>query len=173
LKKFDTVLYEEDDGVAIVTLNRPEVHNAFDQKMQAELREIWLMLRSRVEVRVVILTGAGEKAFCSGIDRTEAIDVGYIQDEEAREKMNFATGFVSTHFQYNDAGLNINPKSNELWKPVVAAINGMACGGALYMLGDILRPPCELRHGGRLRINPPAAEVAAGGDASCRPTGGT
>ena len=104
MKKFDTILYEEDDGVAIVTLNRPQVHNAFDQRMQAELREIWLTLRSRVEVRAVILTGAGEKAFCSGIDRTEAIDIGYIQDEEAREKMNFATGFVSTPFQYNDPG---------------------------------------------------------------------
>ena len=136
MKKFDTILYEEDDGVAIVTLNRPQVHNAFDQRMQAELREIWLTLRSRVEVRAVILTGSGEKAFCSGIDRTETIEMEYIQDEEAREKMNFATGFVSTPFQYNDPGMNINPKSNDLWKPVIAAINGMACGGAFYMLGE-------------------------------------
>ena len=129
MKKFDTILYEEDDGVAIVTLNRPQVHNAFDQRMQAELREIWLTLRSRVEVRAVILTGAGEKAFSSGIDRTEAIDIAYIQDEEARENMNFDTGFVSTPFQYNDPGMNINPKSNDLWKPVVAAINGAGMRG--------------------------------------------
>jgi enoyl-CoA hydratase/carnithine racemase len=136
LEKFDTILYEEDDGVAIVTLNRPHVHNAFDEKMQIELQEIWSSLRSRVDVRAVILTGAGEKAFCSGIDRTETIDVGYIQDQEAREKMDFSTGYVSTPFQYNDPGAHINPKSNDLWKPVVAAVNGMACGGALYMLGE-------------------------------------
>ena len=50
--------------------------------------------------------------------------------------MRFHTGFVSTPFQYNDPGVNINPKQNDLWKPVIAAVNGMACGGALYLLGE-------------------------------------
>jgi enoyl-CoA hydratase/carnithine racemase len=136
LDEFETLLYEEDDGVAIVTLNRPEVHNAFDQRMQAELRELWRALRSHDDVRVVILTGAGEKAFCSGIDREESIEEGYLQDQERREKMRNATGPVSSPFQYNDPGSNINPKQNDLWKPIVAAVNGMACGGALYMLGE-------------------------------------
>ena len=133
---FETLLYEEDDGVAIVTLNRPDVHNAFNQKMQSELRELWRSLRRNDDVRVVILTGAGEKAFCTGIDREESIEQGYLGDKEKREKMHNRTGPVSTPFQYNDPGVNINPKQNDLWKPVVAAVNGMACGGALYLLGE-------------------------------------
>ncbi len=133
---YETLLYEEDDGVAIVTLNRPEVHNAFDQRMQAELRALWQSLRRNDDVRAVILTGAGEKAFCTGIDRAESIEQGYLVDEERRLKMANRTGPVSTPFQYNDPGININPKENDLWKPVIAAVNGMACGGALYLLGE-------------------------------------
>jgi enoyl-CoA hydratase/carnithine racemase len=53
------------------------------------------------------------------------------------DKRNLArSGRVSTPFMFNDVGLFINPKQNDLWKPVVAAVNGMACGGALYMLGE-------------------------------------
>lgn len=133
---YETLLYEEDDGVAVVTLNRPEVHNAFDQRMQRELRELWHGLRRNDDVRVVVLTGAGEKAFCSGIDRAETIEAGYLDDEEKRLKMRNETGMVSSPFQYNDPGTNINPKANDLWKPIVAAVNGIACGGALYMLGE-------------------------------------
>jgi enoyl-CoA hydratase/carnithine racemase len=133
---YETLLYEEDDGVAIVTLNRPEVHNAFDQRMQAELRALWQSLRRNDDVRAVVLTGAGEKAFCTGIDRAESIEQGYLVDEERRLKMANRTGPVSTPFQYNDPGININPKENDFWKPVIAAVNGMACGGALYLLGE-------------------------------------
>jgi len=136
LDSYETLLYEEDDGVAVVTLNRPEVHNAFDQQMQTELRALWQALRRNDDVRAVILTGAGEKAFCTGIDRAESIEQGYLIDEERRLKMANRTGPVSTPFQYNDPGININPKENDLWKPVIAAVNGMACGGALYLLGE-------------------------------------
>jgi enoyl-CoA hydratase/carnithine racemase len=136
LETYETLLYEEDDGVAIVTLNRPEVHNAFDQQMQAEMRAMWQSLRRNDDVRVIILTGAGEKAFCTGIDRAETIAQGYLIDEERRLKMANPTGPVSTPFQYNDPGININPKENDLWKPVIAAVNGMACAGALYLLGE-------------------------------------
>ena len=50
--------------------------------------------------------------------------------------MHGSTGPVSTPFMYNDPGININPKTNDLWKPIVTAVNGMACGGALYLLGE-------------------------------------
>jgi enoyl-CoA hydratase/carnithine racemase len=130
---FETLLYEERDGVAIVTLNRPEVLNAFNLQMQVELRDLWVSLRTHDDVRVVVLTGAGDKAFCTGIDRTESIEEGYLGRAKARVGR---PGRVSTAFQYNDPGSDLNPKSNDLWKPVVAAVNGMACGGALYMLGE-------------------------------------
>jgi enoyl-CoA hydratase/carnithine racemase len=129
---FETLLYEERDHVAIVTLNRPEVHNAFNLAMQFELQKLWRSLRTREEVRAVVLTGAGEKAFCTGIDREESIQKGYLE----KQRLENATGQVTTPFMYNDPGSRINPKQNDLWKPVVAAVNGMACGGALYMLGE-------------------------------------
>ncbi len=133
---FETLLYEEADGVATVTMNRPEVHNAFNYQMQVELRELWRGLRSNDDVRAIVLTGAGDEAFCTGIDRGETIEESYLADEENRYKMQERTGPVSTPFMYNDPGFNINPKMNDLWKPIVAAVNGMACGGALYMLGE-------------------------------------
>jgi enoyl-CoA hydratase/carnithine racemase len=133
---FETLLYEEDDGVATVTLNRPEVHNAFDQRMQAELRSVWRGLRTNDDVRAIILTGAGDEAFCSGIDRAEGIEDDYLSNEHNLDRMHSMSGPVATPFQYNDPGAHINPKMNDLWKPVVAAVNGMACGGALYLLGE-------------------------------------
>lgn len=131
MDELETLLYDERDGVAVVTMNRPDVYNAFNEKMQAELRHVWRSLRTNDDVRAVLLTGAGEKAFCTGIDRAEAID-NYLDDPIS----GHSTGRVSTPFMYNDPGVNINPKQNDLWKPVVAAVNGMACGGALYMLGE-------------------------------------
>jgi len=130
---FETLLYEERGNVAIVTLNRPDVHNAWNQKMQDELRSLWRSLRTNAAVNAVVLTGAGERAFCTGIDRTESIEHGYLARAKDREPH---AGQVSTPFMYNDPGGNLNPKQNDLWKPIVAAVNGMACGGALYMLGE-------------------------------------
>ncbi|MBV8957216.1 MAG: enoyl-CoA hydratase/isomerase family protein [Actinobacteria bacterium] len=109
--------YRAADGVAWVTLNRPDVHNAFDEQMQAELASTWKALRHDEDVRVVVLTGAGEKAFCTGIDRS-------------------VTTYTYDPLTYDDPGQVLGPKSQGLWKPVIAAVNGMACGGAFYMLGE-------------------------------------
>ena len=132
MDSLETLLYEERDGVAIVTLNRPESHNAFNIAMQLELKHVWRSLRTNDDVRAVIWTGAGEKAFCTGIDRQEAIQEGFLE----KQPHEFRAGTVSTPYMFNDPGDNINPKANDLWKPVIAAVNGMACGGALYMLGE-------------------------------------
>lgn len=123
---YETLGYEERDGVARVTLDRPEVHNAFDAAMRRELHDVWRFLRRHDDVRCVVLTGAGEKAFCTGIDRTETIGG---QDD--------TVGSGSTPFMFDDPGESIGPKSCDLWKPVIAAVNGMACGGAFYMLGEV------------------------------------
>jgi enoyl-CoA hydratase/carnithine racemase len=130
---FETLLYEEDAGVATVTLNRPEVHNSFDLRMERELRRLWTGLRWHDDVRVVVLTGAGDKAFCSGIDRQESIQEGYLSRTNRDPDR---AGPLSTPFMYNDPGVFILPKQNDMWKPVVSAVNGMACGGALYLLGE-------------------------------------
>ena len=142
--QLETLDYEEADGVAWVTLNRPEVMNAFNTTMQRELRDLWRWLRRHDEVRVVVLTGAGEKAFCTGIDRTEGIGPGARRRraEESAGEDDFGAdeitiGSGSTPFMFDDPGSNLGPKSNDLWKPVIAAVNGMAAGGAFYMLGEV------------------------------------
>ena len=113
-----TVALDVADGVATLTLDRPQVHNAFDQVMTAELTQVWRALRDAPEVRAVVITGRGDKAFCTGIDRSSVEEFGL------------------DPFTYEDPGRLIGPKSSELWKPVVAAVNGMACGGAFYLLGE-------------------------------------
>jgi enoyl-CoA hydratase/carnithine racemase len=128
---YKTLAYEERDAVAWVTLNRPEVLNAFDSQMLRELHECWRDLRDNDSVRVVVLTGAGDKAFCTGLDRTAAA-VG----EPGRPNDIGQRG--STPLHLNDPGDLLPPKTaGQLWKPVIAAVNGMACGGAFYLLGEV------------------------------------
>jgi enoyl-CoA hydratase/carnithine racemase len=125
---YETLLYEETDGVAWVTLNRPEVLNAFNEKMQIELKDVWRSLRTNDDVRAIVLTGAGDKAFCTGIDRTETMGAA-VADR--------VVGSRGSPFMFDDPGKNICPKQNDLWKPVIAAVNGMACAGAFYLLGEV------------------------------------
>jgi enoyl-CoA hydratase/carnithine racemase len=131
MPEFETILYEEKEHVAWITLNRPDVHNAFNTRMQLELQDVWRSLRSNDEVHVAVLTGAGDKAFCTGIDRTEAIG-----DEPVPRERRSVGDAGNTPFMFDDPGQRICPKTNDLWKPVIAAVNGMACGGAFYMLGE-------------------------------------
>ncbi len=155
MPEFETLGYEESEGVAWVTLDRPAVMNAFNTTMQRELRSVWRWLRRHDDVRVVVLTGAGDKAFCTGIDRSEALAEGPrpgrsdsaggaaspsaapgpTGDPKADEALHIGSG--TTPFMFDDPGENLGPKSNDLWKPVIAAVNGMACGGAFYMLGEV------------------------------------
>jgi len=133
IPEFETITYDEgDDGVATVTLNRPDVHNAFNSLMQRELHTLWRALRRHDPVRCIVLTGAGDKAFCTGIDRMEQMGGG---GDGTTDRDVVGSG--STPFMFNDPGDNIGPKSSDLWKPVIAAVNGIACGGAFYMLGEV------------------------------------
>jgi len=68
---FDTILYEKKDGVAYITLNRPEVLNSYNVQMRDDLYQVLTAIRDDVDVRVAIFKGAGERAFCVGADLTE------------------------------------------------------------------------------------------------------
>jgi enoyl-CoA hydratase/carnithine racemase len=137
IPSFETLGYEETDGVAWVTLDRPEVYNAFNAVMQRELRTLWRALRRHDDVRVVVLTGAGDKAFCTGIDRNEALGdtSGDATAGEDGEPVHVGAG--TTPFMFDDPGEDLGPKTCDLWKPFIGAINGMACGGAFYLLGEV------------------------------------
>ncbi|CCK29388.1 2-ketocyclohexanecarboxyl-CoA hydrolase [Streptomyces davaonensis JCM 4913] len=109
---------DKDRGVAVVTLNRPDRLNAIDLGTARELTDAWRAFRFDDSVRALVLTGAEARAFCTGIDRDAVVpqpNSPYMQD---------------------DPLLGIGPKSNDLWKPVVAAVHGMACGGAFYLLAE-------------------------------------
>ncbi|MFE9402025.1 enoyl-CoA hydratase/isomerase family protein [Streptomyces sp. NPDC006530] len=112
------VTRDKETGVAVVTLNRPERLNAIDLDAAHQLAHVWRELRFDDMVRAVVLTGAGERAFCTGIDRSA---------EVAQPSSPYST---------DDPLIAIGPKANDLWKPVVAAVRGMACGGAFYLLGE-------------------------------------
>lgn len=109
---------DKDTGVAVLTLDRPAKLNAIDEALAAELSSAWRAFRFDDSVRAVVLTGAGERAFSTGLDRTTE------------------TPQPASPYMVDDPLLRIGPKANDLWKPVVAAVRGMACGGAFYLLGE-------------------------------------
>ncbi|WP_326842959.1 enoyl-CoA hydratase/isomerase family protein [Streptomyces sp. NBC_01558] len=112
------VAVDEDTGVAVLTLDRPHRLNAVDLAMAAELADTWRAFRFDDTVRAVVVTGAGQRAFCTGIDRDAQVPQ------------------PSSPYMVDDPLATIGPKANDLWKPVIAAVHGMACGGAFYLLGE-------------------------------------
>ena len=130
MASYETLLVTKEDGIAWVSLNRPAVRNAINQQMQDELHGLWHGLRYDDDVRCIVLTGEGD-AFCTGIDRAEAVS----EDNNAAMAAGNYPGYP-TPWMYDDPGRDVGPKSCDLWKPVIAAVQGMACGGAFYMLGE-------------------------------------
>ena len=123
---FETITWSVADGVGHLTLNRPDVYNAFNGQMLDEIQSVWRAARRDDEVRAIVLDAAGGKAFCTGIDRNAVLG----------EHADMEIGAVGGPFHFDDPGEWLGPKTNDLWKPVVAAVDGMAAGGAFYLLGE-------------------------------------
>ena len=123
-------LYEVDDGVATITLNRPEVMNALTFEVYAQLRDLFASLRTDEAVRAVILTGAGD-SFCSGGDVHKIIGELFLRDMQGHLEFTRMTGAVVHNMRLLD-------------KPIIAALNGMTAGaGAVLALASDLRIASE------------------------------
>jgi enoyl-CoA hydratase len=120
---YQTILFKKEDYIGIVTINRPESLNALNSTVYSELYELFGEIEKDAEVRVIILTGSGEKAFVAGSDITEMAP---------QNSMEIAA-FVEVARQASDRIYYLN-------KPVIAAINGYALGG-----GCELTMCCDLR----------------------------
>ena len=105
------------DGVAVVTINRPERHNAMDVEHYAALSAAWVRVRDDAEIRCAVITGAGSKSFSTGADLKS-----YIGREQAPQEM-----WLTQRDQLLNRGL-------EVWKPVIAAVNGYCLGGGMTLL---------------------------------------
>lgn len=120
-KPFETLLYEVEDGVATITLNRPHVHNAFNAATASELAEAWRAVKTDPTVVCAIVTGAGDKAFCTGMDVSDVASGAARASGRSREE---APWFKLTAIH------------NKCWKPVITAVNGMVVGGGLHFIAD-------------------------------------
>ena len=118
LSSTTTVIAEVKDHVLTITLDRPDKLNSFTDTMRAEFRELWHYASETDDVHVVVLRANGERAFSTGVDVHEGT-------------------FLSDNvFSRRDPGVDLSPKQNNCWKPLVCAVHGMVAGGALYWLNE-------------------------------------
>lgn len=116
------------DGIATITINRPERRNALDAEHYAALSQAWRRVRDEPEIRVAIITGAGDKAFCAGAD---------IKSFVGRAEQSLADVWQTQKDSLLNRGL-------EIWKPVIAAVNGACVGGGMTMLmATDIRVACD------------------------------
>ncbi|MDG1105859.1 MAG: 1,4-dihydroxy-2-naphthoyl-CoA synthase [Cyclobacteriaceae bacterium] len=123
IKSYEDIKFDFFDGIAKITINRPEVYNAFRPETNIEMMDAMDIARERQDVGVVVFTGIGDKAFCSGGDQNVKGVGGYIS-ENGVPRLNV---------------LDLHKKIREIPKPVIAMVNGYAIGG-----GHVLHVVCDL-----------------------------
>jgi len=116
---YTTIRYKTSaDRVATITLDRPDVLNAFDRQMCEEMQHAWHTVKEDPGVNAVVLRAAGDRAFCAGLD------------------VNKAFGQPDDVWNHQDPGEMLSPKWQKMWKPVVCAVQGICTAGAFYFLNE-------------------------------------
>ena len=123
IKAYREILFDEFEGIARITINRPRYRNAFTPLTVAEMSDALHVCREDQEICVVVLTGAGDKAFCAGGDMHVKGRGGYVGDDSV-PRLNV---------------LDVQKQIRSLPKPVIAMVNGYAIGG-----GHVLHLMCDL-----------------------------
>lgn len=123
IKTYTDILFESFNGVAKITINRPEVYNAFRPETNTQMLDAIEICRESDDIDIVLFTGTGDKAFCSGGDQNVKGIGGYIGDDGV-PRLNV---------------LDLHKRIRELPKPVIAMVNGYAIGG-----GHVLHVVCDL-----------------------------
>ena len=132
MAEFETIIYEKQGGAVYITLNRPKALNAYNVRMRDELYEVLGAIKDDPEIKVVILKGAGEKAFCAGADLTEFLTApAPVFAREARFARDVWGLFLSIE------------------QPVIAALHGYVLGSGIEMAlcGDIRLASDDARFG--------------------------
>jgi naphthoate synthase len=123
IKAYEDILFDFYNGIARITINRPRYHNAFTPTTTGEMSDALHVCRERADICVVVITGAGEKAFCSGGDQNVKGKGGYIGPDGIPRL----------------SVLDVQKQIRSLPKPVIAMVNGYAIGG-----GHVLHVVCDL-----------------------------
>jgi naphthoate synthase len=123
LKRYEEILFDFYEGIARITINRPRYRNAFTPDTTREMCDAMTHCRDNPEISVVVITGAGDKAFCSGGDQRVKGFAGYI-GKDGVPRLNV---------------LDLQKQIRSLPKPVIAMVNGYAIGG-----GHVLHVVCDL-----------------------------
>ena len=116
MSDYEAILYQASGGVATITLNRPDVHNAMNEAMRRDLVRCFESLATDDTVRVIVVTGGGDKAFSAGADIRE-----------------FTAPQVPTAFREQRRRLDFRTAMDRCWQPIIAAIRGYAFGGGLEL----------------------------------------
>lgn len=115
----EALTVEVDSGVLVVTMNRPERLNAYDRTMVEELRNVWKAFAASDELRVAVLTAAGDRSFSTGLDVDDTL----------------ASGAASPSLD-DEGRVSLTTKDLGIYKPVVVAVNGYCCAGGWHFVND-------------------------------------
>jgi len=120
-RPLEGVLYQKRDGIATITLDRPERGNSLAPPMMRIFQALWQDVRDDDSIRVAVITASGERHFCTGMDVAE------VEGDDAGEVFRDAPFAESVLW---------SPHQNHVWKPVLCAVNGLCVGGGLHFVVD-------------------------------------